>query len=101
MELSGCWRALAYVERNPVRAAMVERAESYAWSSAAARLRQAPAPPWRRLTEWGRHWCAAEWEQVLHDQSPDQVTREELRASAGRRFGPKPGGTTRNPHTSP
>jgi len=28
------WRALAYVERNPVRAGLVGRAEEYEWSSA-------------------------------------------------------------------
>jgi hypothetical protein len=32
------WRALAYVERNPVRAGMVARAADYRWSSAAAHL---------------------------------------------------------------
>jgi putative transposase len=30
------WAAVRYVERNPVRAGLVERAEDYAWSSAAA-----------------------------------------------------------------
>ena len=30
------WAAIRYVERNPVRARMVERAEAYPWSSAAA-----------------------------------------------------------------
>ena len=30
------WAAVRYVERNPVRAGMVERAEDYPWSSAAA-----------------------------------------------------------------
>ena len=30
------WRAIRYVERNPVRAGLVERAEDYIWSSAAA-----------------------------------------------------------------
>lgn len=32
------WRALAYVERNPVRAGLVERPEQYRWSSARAHL---------------------------------------------------------------
>jgi putative transposase len=38
------WNAVAYVERNPVRAGIVRRAEDYAWSSAAAHcgLRQDP-----------------------------------------------------------
>jgi putative transposase len=30
------WAAIRYVERNPVQARMVRRAENYAWSSAAA-----------------------------------------------------------------
>ncbi len=30
------WAAIRYVERNPVRARMVRKAENYAWSSAAA-----------------------------------------------------------------
>jgi putative transposase len=32
------WTALAYVERNPMRAGMVSRAEDYVWSSAPMRL---------------------------------------------------------------
>lgn len=31
-----CWAAIRYVERNPVRAGMVQRAENYRWSSASA-----------------------------------------------------------------
>ncbi len=33
---------MRYVERNPVRAGLAERAETWRWSSAAARLRQSP-----------------------------------------------------------
>ena len=58
------WAALRYVERNPVRARMVRRAESYPWSSAAAHCgRRAdavltPARVWReRLTAVG-DWSA-------------------------------------------
>jgi putative transposase len=38
------WNAVRYVERNPVRASMVDRAEDYRWSSAAAHcgLREDP-----------------------------------------------------------
>lgn len=45
------WRALAYVERNPVRAAMVGRAEEYEWSSAAAHV-TGEAGRFARL-DWG------------------------------------------------
>jgi putative transposase len=37
------WIALRYVERNPVRASLVTRAEKYEWSSAAAHLGLTPA----------------------------------------------------------
>ena len=35
---SHLWRAVRYVERNPVRAGMVDRAEDYRWSSARAHV---------------------------------------------------------------
>ncbi len=34
------------VERNPVRASLVDRAEAWRWSSCAAHIGLAPAPPW-------------------------------------------------------
>ena len=36
MDDSHMWNAIRYVERNPVRAGIVKRAEDYPWSSAAA-----------------------------------------------------------------
>ncbi len=36
MDGSHLWAAVRYVERNPVRAGLVQRAEEYQWSSAAA-----------------------------------------------------------------
>lgn len=38
MDEAHCWTALKYVERNPVRAGLVERAEDYPWSSAPAHV---------------------------------------------------------------
>ncbi len=37
LDESHLWAAVRYEERNPVRAGMVDRAEDFAWSSAAAR----------------------------------------------------------------
>jgi REP element-mobilizing transposase RayT len=45
MEAPHCWRALAYVERNPVRAGMTAVATGYRWSSAAARMGKAMGKP--------------------------------------------------------
>lgn len=38
------WSAIRYVERNPLRAGMVEQAEDYLWSSAAARCGRINTP---------------------------------------------------------
>lgn len=38
------WSAVRYVERNPVRAGIVQRAEDYQWSSAAAHVHRSPDP---------------------------------------------------------
>ena len=66
LDESHLWAAVAYVERNPVRAGLVERAEEYPWSSAAARCgrRQDPllASDWPRggkVTDWSA-WLAGE-----------------------------------------
>jgi putative transposase len=38
------WAAVRYVERNPVRAGMVKRAEDYRWSSARAHVQSTADP---------------------------------------------------------
>jgi putative transposase len=48
------WAALRYVERNPVRARIVQRAESYRWSSAAAHCRLQADPVLATVREWVR-----------------------------------------------
>lgn len=58
------WAALRYVERNPVRARLVRRAENYPWSSAAAHCgRRADgvlthSRPWRERLEAVTDWSA-------------------------------------------
>lgn len=58
------WAALRYVERNPVRAKMVRRAENHPWSSAAAHcgLRDDPllttARPWHERLSAVKDWSA-------------------------------------------
>lgn len=60
------WTALRYVELNPVRAAMVQKAEDYEWSSARAHL--AGQDP-RRLLDmdfWRREGGVSNWLQLLN-----------------------------------
>ena len=58
------WAAMRYVERNPIRAKMVRKAENYRWSSAGwhCGLRPDPLlttkPTWRRQFEGIGDWSA-------------------------------------------
>jgi len=58
------WAAIRYVERNPIRAKIVRKAENYPWSSAAARcgLKQDAVltrqPAWLKLFESIGDWSA-------------------------------------------
>ena len=54
---------LAYVERNPVRAAMVTHAEQWSWSSAQAHL--APSDSWLTLSPWSESWTPTLWRTAL------------------------------------
>ena len=69
------WAAIRYIERNPVRARMVRKAERYVWSSAAAhcRLREDPVltqqPQWRRQFADFRDWSA--W--LAHGDATEEI----------------------------
>jgi putative transposase len=52
------WAALRYVERNPVRAGMVRRAENYVWSSAAAHCGRLESDLLSTSAAWKKQ-CAA------------------------------------------
>jgi putative transposase len=105
------WAAVRYVERNPVRAQMVKRAEDYPWSSAQAHcgltVDSLLKPDWdaaRTINNWSQ-WLADSIEGVLEDSirsrtftgrpcgSGDFVARIELevgRTLAPQKPGPKP-----------
>ena len=69
------WAAMRYVERNPVRAKMVRKAENYRWSSAAAhcRVREdevlTKKPSWRKQFEAIGDWSA--W--LAEGDAPEQL----------------------------
>ena len=64
LDESYLWAAIRYVERNPVRAGIVDRAENYAWSSARAHCGLSSDPvlsaksPWQRQFEGIGDWSA-------------------------------------------
>ena len=87
MEESHCWNAIRYVERNPVRARMVERAEDYLWSSAAAHcglrddtLLSGNCPLVGEIKNW------SEWLRIEDDRM-DELIRRQTRL--GRPIGPE------------
>jgi putative transposase len=81
------WVALAYVERNPVRAGMVASARDYRWSSASAHVTGTDQDELIDMGWWKTSAASAEWAQCLSRE--DTVATAELRASthAGRPFG--------------
>jgi putative transposase len=77
------WAALAYVERNPVRARVVRRAWMYRWSSAAAHVGQAEWPEWLDRQLWARQWDAQRWRALLREPQ-DKASVDQLRLSTHR-----------------
>jgi len=72
------WEAVRYVERNPVRAKMVERADQYPWSSAAAHCGLRTDELLTELT--ARPVETAQWAAWLGDEE-DPAVQERLRAA--------------------
>jgi len=82
MDENYMWNAIRYVERNPVRAGMVKRAEDYLWSSAAAHcglrddiLLCSDFPPGGVIVNW------PEWLKIDHTEQETRTIREHLSAS--------------------
>lgn len=82
--------ALAYVERNPVRAGLAERAEEYEWSSAAAHLTGKDSSRVLDMLFWREIGGVAYWQELLL-QDEGEAFRKELRRAtyAGQGFGGK------------
>jgi putative transposase len=73
------WAALAYVERNPVRAGIVKKAADYPWSSARAHVSGYGAPRWLAMTEWRLSYTPERWAWVLETGLGEEALRERLR----------------------
>ncbi len=73
MDTRYSWTALAYVENNPVRAGIVHRAESYAYSSAAAHTGQDTSPYPLDLLPWQECFDTSRWTDVLRTSVEDEA----------------------------
>jgi putative transposase len=81
------WQAMAYVERNPVRARLADRAGDFRWSSAGAHLGTRAAPGFLNLSLWREAFTPGEWASVLASESEEIEFGERL-AEAGIRGRP-------------
>jgi len=80
------WAALAYVERNPVRAGMVAVAADYRWSSAAAHLHGKDEFGILDMGWWERE-ALDDWGHWLGRDDPDSVAMLRRCTYSGRPFG--------------
>jgi putative transposase len=65
------WIALRYAELNPVRAGLVQRAESWPWSSAAEHLGFAKPDSCLEMETWSRRWSSESWREYLATPQTD------------------------------
>jgi putative transposase len=65
MDAAYLWEALRYTELNPVRAGMVEIAESWMWSSAAAHCGTAEPDTCLSMESWRKVWSCKSWKEFL------------------------------------
>ncbi len=78
------WHALAYVERNPVRAGLVDAAESYLWSTASAHCREDTLGGRLELDQWRRYYTGERWTRVLQMGMQEEAWEERIRKATRR-----------------
>jgi putative transposase len=79
---------LRYVELNPVRATMAEKAAHWEWSSASAHTGATDAGPWLDLQSWQKRWTPAEWLEYLDaGESPSEAMALRQFTHTGRPLG--------------
>ena len=111
MDDAHLWAAVRYVERNPVRARIVRKAERYAWSSAAGRcglrtdpLLSDPCGLAKRIADWSAWLREPEDEALVEAVRRNTLTGRpagsegfiaSLERLVGRVLRPKKGGRPR------
>ena len=65
VEGDGVWAVLRYIELNPVRAGVVQRAEQSDWSSASIHCGLQAEPPLLSVVWWKQVWTPERWRSVL------------------------------------
>ena len=81
------WAALRYVERNPMRAGMVARADEYGWSSADAHCGGRDAHGMLDMEFWRAEWTAVAWRSFLADAAEEEADEIRRNTHTGRPLG--------------
>ena len=82
------WRALRYVELNPVRAGMVATAERWRWSSAGTHCGATGPDAMLEMERWRKRWAAAEWAAFLGmAETPTEISEIRRSTYTGRPLG--------------
>lgn len=84
LEGAHLWRAAAYIERNPVRARIVEHAGQYEWSSAPAHLGLAGNPGFLDLSAWQAEYTSPQWGKVLETGIEEEAFGRRLQEASRR-----------------
>ena len=85
----GVCTVAAYIERNPVRAGLVELAEDFAWSSAVAHVTDHDAADLLDHVPWRDAYPKDRWREALRIGIHDEALGERIRRAtmSGRPFG--------------
>ena len=81
------WTALAYVDRNPLRAGMVRDAADYRWSSAAAHLSGVDGDGLLDTGWWREMGRGVDWATALEDENQESTAALRNCTYAGRPYG--------------
>jgi putative transposase len=73
------WEALRYVELNPVRACLAQKAQDWRWSSAAAHTSGVDHSGILDMAEWERRWTPGAWREALACGVEDAALMERIR----------------------
>ena len=88
MDTGHLWTALRYVELNPVRARMVEKAVDWPWSSAGAHCGMAEPHVRLEMTPWQQQWTETTWRNFLEEGESESELRALRRCTdSGRPLG--------------
>lgn len=81
MDERHCWFALAYVERNPIRAGLAGRAEDFLWPSAPAQLGGPDCSGILDDAAWAAGYDPEAWRTILSELSHNEALERRIRES--------------------